>query len=271
MPDCDHCGLDLGGEPVVDAGAEGKFCCRGCLGVSGLVAEIDADVPARRTGDPDVPVGEFERDGRTVSGVVADVGVTVGHPDELAGDAWTVPDRLREAVDEAFEDDELPSLVGWGGAVRGVITVRDEPREGWTDVVSEPAADGREIVFLTGDDERTVRRFADETNDAPALAAADLGVAFGSGTDLAIDAADVVVVDDDLSAVPTLFDIARRTRQRIRSNLLWAAGYNAVAIPLAAFGFINPVLAALLMALSSLFVVANSARTTTLTNWRSTA
>lgn len=89
MPDCDHCGLDLGGEPVVDAGVEGRFCCRGCLEVSGFVAEIDADVPARRTGAPDVPDGEFERDGRTVSGVVDDVGVTVDHPDELAIDGVT--------------------------------------------------------------------------------------------------------------------------------------------------------------------------------------
>lgn len=247
--------------------------------------------------DPTAPVSGFERNGRAVSGVVDGVRVTVGHPDELADDVWTVPDRIHEAIDEAFDDGEFPTLVGWDGTVRGVITVRDEPRAGWADVVSDLAADDRELVLLTGDDERMTRRFADHpavdqvfadvrpeskesivrglrargrtmmvgdgTNDAPALAAADLGVALGSGTDLAIDAADVVVVDDDLSAVPALFDIARRSRRRIRSNLLWAAGYNAVAIPLAAFGFINPLLAALLMALSSLLVVANSARNTT--------
>jgi Cu2+-exporting ATPase len=99
----------------------------------------------------------------------------------------------------------------------------------------------------------------DGSNDAPALADADLGVAFGP-TALAADSADVVLLDDDLTRLPEVLSLARRTRRRVRQNLGWAFGYNAVAIPLAALGALNPLAAALAMAASSLLVVGNSAR-----------
>lgn len=100
----------------------------------------------------------------------------------------------------------------------------------------------------------------DGTNDAPALASADLGIAMSSGTEIAMDAADAVVIDNDLSAIPEIFDIARSTKRRIRQNLGWAVGYNLIAIPLAVLGYINPLIAAVIMAISSLIVVANSGR-----------
>jgi Cu2+-exporting ATPase len=100
----------------------------------------------------------------------------------------------------------------------------------------------------------------DGSNDAPALATADLGIALESGTRLAADAADAVVTTDDLTAVPAIFELTRSARRRIRENLGWAFLYNAVAIPLAVAGLLNPLFAALAMATSSLLVVANSAR-----------
>ncbi len=100
----------------------------------------------------------------------------------------------------------------------------------------------------------------DGSNDAPALAAADVGIALGSGTELATDAADAVVVSDDLGLVAETFDVAAATNRRIRQNLGWAFVYNAVAIPLAITGLLNPLFAAVAMATSSLLVVLNSAR-----------
>jgi len=122
------------------------------------------------------------------------------------------------------------------------------PPEGKTAVVNRLRADGP--VAMVGDG----------TNDAPALAAADLGIAFGARGALTADAADVVATVDDLAVVPDFFDITSATRSRIRTNLAWAFGYNAVAVPLALLGVLNPLVAAVAMALSSLVVVTNSTR-----------
>ncbi|MDL0120960.1 heavy metal translocating P-type ATPase [Halobacterium salinarum] len=248
----------------------------------------DAAPPTTRS------VSSFESTDRTVSALVDDTRVVIGHPDSFDADEWTIPAEIETAVTDAYESGNHPTAIAWEGVVRGVVTVRDTPRENWEHVVSELADADREIVVLTGDDEQMTETFAnhpavdhvfagvrpeskevivqglrergmttmigDGTNDAPALASADLGIAVSSGTDLAIEAADAVVLDDRLDAVPEVFELASETRGRIKQNLVWAAGYNAIALPLAMTGVITPLIAAVMMAVSSLIVVFNSKR-----------
>ena len=231
---------------------------------------------------------------RGVEGRIDGDRVAVGHRSLFADAAWTLPDRLREAGERAARSGSVPVYVGWANRVRGVLVVGDEVRDGWDELVRELDDRGTRVVVLTGDsaaaarqfeehpavDEvfaevppeakaETVRRLAanervamvgDGSNDAPALAAADLGVSVAGGTDLAADAADAVLLEDRLSAIPELFDVTRGTNRRIRENLGWAFAYNAVAIPLAVSGLLNPLLAAVAMGTSSLLVVSNSAR-----------
>ncbi|MFW5916953.1 MAG: heavy metal translocating P-type ATPase, partial [Halorubrum sp.] len=231
---------------------------------------------------------------RGVTGRIDGDEVVVGHRSLFEGDEWTVPDSLEAASEAARNDGRVPVYVGWNGVVRGVLVVGDEVRSGWEDVVDELAADGRRVVVLTGDSPEAARRFEDHptidevfaavppeakaetvrrlaatervamvgdgSNDAPALAAADIGVSVASGTDLAADAADAVLLEDRLSAIPELFAVTRGTNRRLTQNLGWAFVYNGVAIPMAIAGVLNPLLAALAMATSSVLVVTNSAR-----------
>ncbi|MES3161170.1 MAG: cation-translocating P-type ATPase [Halorubrum sp.] len=231
---------------------------------------------------------------RGVEGRIDGDRVVVGHRSLFEGPEWSLPDRLVAAGDEAESTGHVPVYVGWNGAVRGVLVVGDEVRAGWETLVEELDARGKRVVVLTGDSVAAARRFethpaidevfaevppeakaetvrrlratervamvGDGSNDAPALAAADLGISIASGTDLAADAADAVLIEDRLSAIPELFDITAGTNRRLKENLGWAFVYNGVAIPLAITGALNPLLAALAMGASSLLVVSNSAR-----------
>jgi cation-transporting P-type ATPase A/B len=144
----------------------------------------------------------------------------------------------------------------WRGApaaVRAVAGIDEDLAE------ALPAAKARVVEELQNQG-RSVAMVGDGVNDGPALAAARLGLALGSGTDVAIVAADMILLRDDLAAVPDAIALARATFTTIRRNLAWAFCYNVLAIPLAAFGFLNPLIAAATMTLSSVFVVWSSLR-----------
>ena len=242
-------------------------------------------------------VTEFGSDqGLGVRGVVDGRAVMVGRAGWLET-AWArpVPALLAARAAEAEAAGQTAVFAGWDGRARGVLAVADTIRPTSADAVARLRGMGLRPVLLTGDNDRAARAVAaavgidevvagvlpagkadvvrrlqqagrvvamagDGVNDAAALAQADLGLAMGTGTDAAIEAADLTLVRGDLLAVPDAILLSRRTLTTIKGNLFWAFGYNTAAIPLAALGFLNPLVAAAAMAFSSVFVVSNSLR-----------
>ncbi|MEU2311016.1 heavy metal translocating P-type ATPase [Streptomyces albidoflavus] len=259
------------------------------------VARAVASAAEERHG-PLPPVSGFaSTSGLGVRGTVEGRQVAAGRPQLLAEAGMPLPEELERALAAAEARGRTVVAVGWDGAVRGLLTLADALRETSAEAVRELRALGLTPVLLTGDNEavaaevaravgidrvvagvlpegkvaeverlraegRTVAMVGDGVNDAAALATADLGLAMGTGTDAAIEAGDLTLVRGDLRAAGDAIRLSRRTLATIKGNLCWAFGYNVAALPLAAAGLLNPMIAGAAMAFSSVFVVTNSLR-----------
>jgi Cu+-exporting ATPase len=240
------------------------------------------------------------RQGRGVSGVVDGHQVVAGRPGWLEDEwGQSISASLADGLGAAEALGRTAVAVGWDGLVRGVLVVADTVKPTSAEAVARLRELGLRPVLLTGDNRRAARAVAaevgmdggmgevfaevlpqdkvavvrrlqaeggvvamvgDGVNDAAALAASDLGIAMGTGTDVAIEASDLTLVGGDLRAVADAIRLSRRTLGTIKGNLFWAFAYNVAALPLAALGFLNPLIAGAAMAFSSVFVVSNSLR-----------
>ena len=258
-----------------------------------------AQAIARAARDELAPLPAVEaftsRDGLGVEGVVDGHAVLVGRPSLMREGSLHVPADLDAARRAAEAQGQTAVLAAWDGAVRAVLAVADTVKPTSADAIVALRRLGLHPVLLTGDNHATavavaasvgideviaevlpadkvdvIRRLqaegrvvamvGDGVNDAPALAQADLGLAIGTGTDVAIEASDITLVSGDLRAAADAVRLSRRTLGTIKGNLFWAFAYNVAALPLAAAGLLSPLVAGVAMAGSSIFVVTNSLR-----------
>ncbi|WP_328627718.1 heavy metal translocating P-type ATPase [Streptomyces sp. NBC_00353] len=260
------------------------------------IAQAVATGARERTGTALPAVQDFANiPGLGVRGTVDGHQVLVGRPKLLTDAGIGVPEALSAALADTAARGRTAIAVAWDGEARGVLGVADAIKDSSAAAVADLRALGLRPVLLTGDNRavadtvartvsidevyaevlpeekvnvierlqaegRSVAMVGDGVNDAAALATADLGLAMGTGTDAAIEASDLTLVRGDLKVAADAIRLSRRTLATIKGNLFWAFGYNVLALPLAAFGLLNPMIAGAAMAFSSVFVVTNSLR-----------
>jgi Cu+-exporting ATPase len=259
------------------------------------VAQAIARAARAELGSLPAPEDFANVEGKGVHGVVDGHTVVVGQESLLAEWAQHLDPELSDAKALAQSDGKTVVAVGWDGSARGILVIADTVKSTSAEAIRQFKRLGLTPVLLTGDNQTVANRIADEVgiarvvagvlpqdkvatvqrlqsegkivamvgdgvNDAAALATADLGLAMGTGADVAIQAADITLVRGDLRAAADAIRLSRKTLATIKTNLLWAFGYNIAAIPLAALGLLNPMIAGAAMAFSSAFVVGNSLR-----------
>ena len=269
-----------------------------------IAAAIATGAADRLGGGLPAVTGFASHQGLGVSGMAGGRAVVAGRRSWLERElALRVPPVLAARADQAEAAGQTAIYAGWDGQVRGLLVVSDTVKPTSAEAIAELRALGLRPVLLTGDNPRAaaavaaqvgieeviagvlpagkveaIRRLQDAgrsvamvgdgVNDAAALAQSDLGLAMGTGTDVAIEASDLTLVRGDLRAVPEAIALSRRTLRIIEGNLFWAFAYNVAALPLAALGFLNPLISGAAMAFSSVFVVSNSLRLRTFRSQR---
>ena len=259
------------------------------------IAQAIAKGATQEVGQLPTPEDFANVEGKGVQGIVEGTPVVVGRESLLADWSQKLSPEVARAKAQAEGEGKTVVAIGWDGAARGILVVADTVKPTSAEAIRGLKEIGLTPVLLTGDNEAVARQIAaevgieeviaevlpkdkvdvvtrlqgegkivamvgDGVNDAPALAQADLGLAMGTGTDVAIEASDITLVRGDLRAAVDAIRLSRKTLSTIKTNLFWAFAYNTAAIPVAALGMLNPMLAGAAMAFSSVFVVGNSLR-----------
>ncbi|MBB4736233.1 Cu+-exporting ATPase [Micrococcus cohnii] len=259
------------------------------------IAQAIAKGATQEVGQLPTPEDFANVEGKGVQGIVEETPVVVGRESLLADWSQKLSPEVAQAKAQAEGEGKTVVAIGWDGAARGILVVADTVKPTSAEAIRGLKEIGLTPVLLTGDNEAVARQIASEVgideviaevlpkdkvdvvtrlqeegkivamvgdgvNDAPALAQADLGLAMGTGTDVAIEASDITLVRGDLRAAVDAIRLSRKTLSTIKTNLFWAFAYNTAAIPVAALGMLNPMLAGAAMAFSSVFVVGNSLR-----------